>query len=150
MCIFAALILSSEIKAVEPKEKLDDKALEVRAREISKNLRCLVCRNENIDSSNAELAKDLRVLVRERLLIGSSNDEIINYVVDRYGNYVLLKPKLQGSALILWLFGPVLLLVGSIGFFFSNWVQRKSTNITKNIPRLTHEELDELKSLTND
>lgn len=103
--------------AVQPDEVLDDPALEERARELSKGLRCLVCRNESIDESNADLARDLRILVRERLVEGDSNDEVIEFVVDRYGEYVLLKPRFDGSTWILWAAGPaMLLLAAGIGF----------------------------------
>ena len=98
--------------AVEPGEMLDDPVLEARAREISKNLRCLVCRNENIDSSNAGIAADLRVLVRERLVAGDSDAQVISYIVDRYGEYVLLRPARSWSNLALWASGPVLFLTG--------------------------------------
>lgn len=98
--------------AVQPDEILPDAAMEARAREISKELRCLVCRNENIDESNAELARDLRLLVRERLVDGDSNPEVIDFVVDRYGEYVLLRPQTDGANLILWLAGPAMLLAG--------------------------------------
>lgn len=105
--------LAAPAWAVEPDEVLDDPVLEQRARELSKGLRCLVCRNESIDESNAELARDLRVLVRERLLEGDSDDEVIEFVVDRYGEYVLLNPRATGANLILWLTAPVLLLAGA-------------------------------------
>lgn len=98
--------------AVEPGEILDDPVLEERAREISKGVRCLVCRNESIDESNAELARDLRILVRERLVEGDSDDEVINFLVSRYGEYVLLKPRPTGVNLILWIAAPLLLLMG--------------------------------------
>lgn len=98
--------------AVEPGEMLADPILEARAREISKNLRCLVCRNENIDSSNAGIAGDLRVLVRERLVAGDSDEQVISYIVDRYGEYVLLRPARSWSNLALWAAGPVLFLTG--------------------------------------
>lgn len=98
--------------AVQPDEVLADPALESRARELSKGLRCLVCRNESIDESNADLARDLRLLVRERLQAGDSDDEVIDFVVDRYGEFVLLKPQTTGSNLLLWLAGPAMLLVG--------------------------------------
>jgi cytochrome c-type biogenesis protein CcmH len=98
--------------AVEPGEMLADPILEARAREISKNLRCLVCRNENIDSSNAGIAGDLRVLVRERLVAGDSDEQVISYIVDRYGEYVLLRPTRSWSNLALWAAGPVLFLTG--------------------------------------
>lgn len=96
--------------AVQPDEVLPDPALESRAREISEGLRCLVCRNENIDESNAGLARDMRLLVRERLVAGDSNDDVVDFVVDRYGEYVLLNPTTQGSNLILWLAGPAMFL----------------------------------------
>jgi len=106
-----SLLLAVPAFAVEPDEVLDDPVLETRAREISKGLRCLVCRNESIDESNAELAKELRVLVRERLVEGDSDEEVVDYLVDRYGEYVLLKPKATGANLVLWVAGPVLLIV---------------------------------------
>ena len=113
------LLLAGAAFAVEPDEILADPALEERAREISKGLRCLVCRNESIDESNAELARDLRLLVRERLEEGDTDSEVIDFVVARYGEYVLLAPRAEGSTLILWLTGPVLLIVAAlIGFFY--------------------------------
>ncbi len=113
----AAAVLSMPcalpVPAVEPHEILDDPVLESRAREISRNLRCLVCRNENIDSSNAELAADLRLLVRERLTAGDGDEEILEYVTDRYGEYVLLYPRPRGANLLLWAAGPIVLLAGA-------------------------------------
>ena len=110
-------------QAVEPDEVLSDPALETRAREISKGLRCLVCRNESIDESNAQLAKDLRVLVRERLTAGDSDAEVMDYVVDRYGEYVLLRPTTRGANWLLWAAGPLMLVVaGGIGW---NFVRRR-------------------------
>jgi cytochrome c-type biogenesis protein CcmH len=94
--------------AVEPSEILSDPVLETRAREISKELRCLVCQNQSIDDSNAELARDLRVLVRERLTQGDSDSEVIDYVVSRYGDFVLLNPPFKGTTYVLW-FGPGLI-----------------------------------------
>ena len=111
------LMLASPALAVEPSEMLDDPELEARARVISKGLRCVVCQNENIDDSNAGIAADLRVLVRERLTIGDSNTEVVQYIVDRYGEYVLLKPTFFGNNMILWLSGPLLLLGGGFGAF---------------------------------
>ena len=106
------LLVASPLWAVQPDEILPDPAMEARARDISAGLRCLVCRNESIDESNAELARDLRLLVRERLLEGDSNDEVVAYIVDRYGEYVLLRPTLTGSNLLLWLAGPAMALLG--------------------------------------
>ncbi|SPH17704.1 Cytochrome c-type biogenesis protein CcmH [Defluviimonas aquaemixtae] len=108
--IFALCLLAAPAFAVQPDEILDDPALEARARELSKGLRCLVCRNENIDESNAGLARDLRLLVRERLVAGDSDDEVIAYLVDRYGEYVLLQPTATGGNLILWIAGPAMFL----------------------------------------
>ena len=109
--------------SVEPGEVLDDPILEERARNISKGLRCLVCQNESIDDSNASLAKDLRILVRERLVAGDSNDEVLSFIVERYGEFALLKPRTDGSNLILWLSGPLMLLIAliiSFSFIKSN------------------------------
>ncbi len=106
------LALASAAFAVEPDEILDDPVLEERARELSKGIRCLVCRNESIDESNAELARDLRILVRERLVEGDSDDEVIDFLVSRYGEYVLLTPRATGANLVLWLAAPVLFLGG--------------------------------------
>ena len=99
--------------AVQPDEVLDDPALESRAREISAGLRCLVCRNESIDESNANLARDLRLLVRERLVAGDSDTDVISYVVERYGEYVLLKPTTGGANWLLWAAGPLMLLMAA-------------------------------------
>jgi len=112
--IAVAMTLASSAWAVEPDEVLADPALEARARELSKDLRCLVCRNESIDESNADLARDLRVLVRERLVAGDSDGEAMDFIVDRYGEYVLLRPKVNGANWLLWAAGPVMLLLALI------------------------------------
>ena len=119
----AFLLLATPAFAVEPGERLDDPVLEDRARTLSQDLRCLVCRNESIDESNAELARDLRVLVRERIVMGDSDDEVIAYLVDRYGEYVLLRPDRSGANLALWLAGPILLLVAAGGA--GVWIARR-------------------------
>jgi cytochrome c-type biogenesis protein CcmH len=110
--ILLAVMVSSPAAAVQPDEVLPDPALEERARDISAGLRCIVCRNESIDESNAELARDLRLLVRERLVAGDSDAEVVSYVVDRYGEFVLLRPPMTGSTIALWLAAPVLLVLG--------------------------------------
>jgi len=97
-------------RAIEPAEVLTDPALEGRAREISKELRCLVCQNQSIDDSDAELAQDLRQLVRERLVAGDTDNQVVEYVVSRYGDFVLLKPPLKPETFALW-FGPAILAV---------------------------------------
>lgn len=131
--------------SVEPSEILDDPALEERAREISKGLRCLVCQNESIDDSNASLAKDLRVLVRERILAGDSDTEVLNFVVNRYGEFALLKPSLSGSNLVLWLSGPFMLFLAiiiSTSFIRSN--QRFGRNNHSSLSEVEKKELDKI------
>ncbi len=104
--------------AVLPDEVLDDAVLEGRARSISTLLRCLVCQNQNIDESAASLARDLRLIVRERLVDGDTDNQVLEFVVDRYGEFVLLKPRLTPGTILLW-FGPAgLIIIGSIGIFF--------------------------------
>lgn len=104
--------LHSPALAVQPDEMLADPALEARARAISRELRCLVCRNESIDDSNADLAHDLRVLVRERLVAGDTDAQVKQFLVDRYGEFVLLKPTFSAANAALWLAGPAVFLVG--------------------------------------
>ena len=111
--VFAAVMLASPAFAVRPDEVLPDPVLEARARELSQGLRCLVCRNEDIDESDADLAHDLRVLLRERLVAGDTDAQAVAYIVARYGEFVLLKPTTTGANLILWLAGPALLLGGA-------------------------------------
>ncbi len=113
--LFLILMLASPVMAVEPSEMLSNPVLEARARVLSKGLRCLVCQNENIDDSNAGLASDLRILLRERLVAGDTDAQAVQYIVDRYGEFVLLKPTFSKSNLALWLTGPGLLLLGGIG-----------------------------------
>ena len=114
-CVQALLLaaaLSSTALAVEPNEMLPDPALEARARAISQGLRCLVCQNESIDESGASLAHDIRVLVRERIKAGDTDQQVVDYLVARYGEFVLLKPPLSWHTVALWGLPPALLLVG--------------------------------------
>jgi len=101
--------------AVLPSEMLADPGLEARAREISNELRCLVCQNQSIDESNADLAHDLRVLVRERLKVGDSDAQVIAYIVDRYGEFVLLKPRVEPATYLLWLTPLLAVVLGAAG-----------------------------------
>ncbi len=136
-------------RAVEPDEVLKDPVLEQRARVISKDLRCLVCQNQSIDDSNADLAKDLRILVRERLKKGDTNSEVVQYLVDRYGEFVLLNPRITPHTWILWFAAPVTLLL-SIFWLFRTGRRRKaqmrkppsalSEAEQKRISELMHEE----------
>lgn len=114
--LLAALVLlaTGPAGAVQPDEVLDDPLLEERARDISANLRCLVCQNQSIDDSDAPLARDLRLLVREQLKTGKSDEEIFDYVVARYGEFVLMKPVVAPHTLLLWLAPPILLILGLI------------------------------------
>jgi len=129
--------------AVEPDEILSDATLEKRARDISQNLRCLVCQNESIDESNASLARDLRLLVRERLMEGETDEEVIEFIVDRYGEFVLLRPQVNGVNLILWALAPISLLLSLIfsGAYIFN--KNRSVKVVKPTP-LTNEEKDKL------
>ncbi len=101
--------------AVEPDEVLSDAALEARARVLSKELRCMVCQNQSIDDSQAPLARDLRVLVRERLQAGESDQQVISFLVARYGEFVLLRPRLSWHTALLWLGPAAVLLIGACG-----------------------------------
>ena len=107
-----ALLAAAPAGAVQPDEVLDDPALEARARALSAELRCMVCQNQSIDDSDAELARDLRVLVRERIAAGESDEEVLDFVVDRYGEFVLLRPRLSLRNALLWAAPIVLLLAG--------------------------------------
>ncbi len=114
--LLVLMLLGSPAWAVQPDEILSDPVLEERARDLSKGLRCLVCRNESIDESNASLARDLRILLRERLVAGDTDAEAVDFIVDRYGEYVLLNPPASGSTWLLWGAGPLmLLLAGGVG-----------------------------------
>lgn len=108
----ALAMLAGPALAVRPDEMLPDPAQEARARALSQGLRCLVCRNESIDDSDADLAHDLRVLLRDRIKAGDSDQQAVDYIVARYGEFVLLNPTAKGGNLILWLAGPAALLLG--------------------------------------
>lgn len=105
------MLWAAPVVAVEPHEMLSDPVLEERARALSAGLRCPVCKNESIDESNAQLAAELRLVVRDRLTAGDTDEEVVQYLVARYGEYVLLRPTAEGANLILWLAAPVLLLM---------------------------------------
>jgi len=112
LSLFFVLLVSSHAFAVEPDEMLSNPALEARARAISKQLRCMVCQNESIDESQAPLARDLRALVRQRIMAGDSDTQIIDFLVSRYGEFILLKPPLSWNTLALWGAPPALLILG--------------------------------------
>jgi cytochrome c-type biogenesis protein CcmH len=134
--------------AVQPDEVLDDPVLEARARELSKGLRCLVCRNESIDDSNADLARDLRLLVRERLVAGDSDDEALTFLVDRYGEYVLLNPRAGGSNWILWGAGPGMLIIA--GLVGATYLRRRSRAAAPGEAALSEAEATRLSEIMKD
>lgn len=112
--------LSAPALAVRPDEVLADPALEARAREISEGLRCLVCQNQSIDDSDAPLARDLRLLVRERIAAGNTDQQVMDFLVARYGEFVLLKPPVESRTLLLWLVPPLVLLGGGLALWLGN------------------------------
>jgi cytochrome c-type biogenesis protein CcmH len=115
--VLFALAASSGALAVQPDEILPDATLETRARVLSKELRCMVCQNQSIDDSDAPLARDLRVLVRERLQAGDSDHQVIDFLVSRYGEFVLLKPRFSPHTALLWLGPAAILLIGALAVF---------------------------------
>lgn len=120
LAIFALLLaLTAPTFAVQPDEVLQDSQLEARARALSRHLRCMVCQNQSIDDSDAPLARDLRLLVRERLSAGDSDSQVIDFLVSRYGEFVLLKPRFEWHTAGLWLLPPAILLAGVIAVFLS-------------------------------
>lgn len=118
LVLMALPMLVQPALAVNPDEVLDDPALEARARVLSAKLRCLVCQNQSIDDSDAQLARDLRVIVRERLVAGDTNDQVLDYLVARYGEYVLLKPRFGAHTIILWVSPFVILAAGALFLLF--------------------------------
>jgi cytochrome c-type biogenesis protein CcmH len=142
-----ALLAACPAHAVEPDEVLQDPALEARARTISEGLRCLVCQNQSIDDSEAPLAKDLRLLVRERLKAGDSNEQIVDVIVARYGEFVLLKPRFETHTLVLWLATPAVFLVALLIIALA--YRRRRAEAT-NPPLLSVAERRKLKRLVGD
>ena len=147
--VLALALVGSPAGAVEPDEMLADPVLESRARDISKILRCLVCQNQSIDDSNAGLARDLRIIVRQRLVAGDSDGEVFDFVVDRYGDFVLLKPPFKATTYVLWI-GPGL--IGSLGLlavavFFR---RRRAAAGPEAPPPLSDEEKKRLEALLED
>ena len=112
-----ALVVAAPAFAVQPNEMLKDPALEARARALSAQLRCLVCQNESIDESDADLARDIRLLIREKIVHGESNAQIRNFLVSRYGDFILLKPPFKLSTLLLWFSAPLALLAGGLAIW---------------------------------
>lgn len=145
LALALALLLPGSAGAVQPDEILSDPALEARARTLSKDLRCVVCQGESIDDSNADIARDLRLLVRERLEAGDSDSEVLEFVVARYGEFVLFRPAFTLGNAVLWLAGPVLLLVGG-GLAFA-FVRRNARTAPPAAPPLSPEEQARLQAI---
>ena len=141
LCIGAAL-------AVQPDEVLKDPALESRARALSQELRCMVCQNQSIDDSDAPLAKDLRVLVRERLSAGDSDSQVIDFLVARYGEFVLLKPRFSAHTLLLWLAPFGVLIIAGIAFLAA--ARRAKAPSAATEPKLSEEEEARIAALVKD
>lgn len=142
-----ALVLSfaaTDAQAVAPDEMLSNPVLEKRARTISSELRCMVCQNESIDDSNADLAKDLRLLVRERLVAGDTDEQVLDFLVARYGEFVLLKPRLQMSTILLWGFPIGALIIGGTAIVLA--IRRRRANSVETAP-LSESEKKQLKKL---
>jgi cytochrome c-type biogenesis protein CcmH len=142
--VLALMLLASPVLAVQPDEMLQDPALEARAREISREIRCPVCQGESIDDSNAPISRDLRIIIRERIVAGDTDAEVVDYIVARYGEFVLFNPRAEGSNLILWLAGPALLLVavavGAVAF-------RRRAQTARGDDRLSAEEEARLRKI---
>ena len=144
MLILSIIIsLPLNVVAVEPSEILQNPQLETRARSLSQNIRCLVCQNQSIDDSNASLAKDLRKIVREQLVSGASDDEIYNFLIERYGDFVLLRPPVKATTYILW-YGPLFIFFAGLSLSVLFLIRRK--RVLPEEP-LSPEEQEELSSL---
>jgi cytochrome c-type biogenesis protein CcmH len=140
-------IASNSSLAVQPEEMLKDPKLEARARELSRELRCMVCQNQSIDESEAPLARDLRLLVRERLAKGDTDQQVLDFLVVRYGEFVLLKPPLESRTIILWALPPVALLAGAVGLVFA---MRRRRTVQLEPATLSTEERRKLSTLVDE
>lgn len=144
LALLLVVFTSTSAFAVKPDEVLANPALEARARSISEGLRCMVCQNQSIDESDADLARDLRLLVRERLTAGDSDAQVVDYVVSRYGEFVLLKPRFSMRTILLWAAPLFVLLAGGVGIFASTRRRRSES------PSLSAEENAKLDAILRD
>jgi cytochrome c-type biogenesis protein CcmH len=143
LTVFAA----SNVQAVQPDEIMSDPVKELRARDLSRELRCMVCQNQSIDDSDAPLARDLRLLVRERIAAGDSDAQVIDFLVARYGEFVLLKPRLERHTLLLWLLPPLALAGGGLTLWIYGRRRSKSAAGDQSLFKLTAEEEARLERL---
>lgn len=150
LVIVALMLLSwPAAYAVQPDEIMSDPAKEARARDLSRELRCMVCQNQSIDDSDAPLARDLRLLVRERIAAGDSNSQVLDFLVVRYGEFVLLKPRFEPQTLLLWLLAPLLLAGGGLALWLQ--IRRRAQNgADVPAPPLTPDEEARLAALMSD
>ncbi|WP_426412932.1 cytochrome c-type biogenesis protein [Bradyrhizobium ganzhouense] len=151
MVAFVALVLlaAPAAYAVQPDEIMSDPVKEARARELSRELRCMVCQNQSIDDSDAPLARDLRLLVRERIAAGDSNAQVLDFLVARYGEFVLLKPRFERQTVLLWLLAPLLLAGGGLALWRQNR-RRARSGADGPPPPLTPDEEVRLAALMSD
>jgi cytochrome c-type biogenesis protein CcmH len=145
--VLAALAVS-QARAVLPDEVMADSAKEARARNLSRELRCMVCQNQSIDDSEAPLARDIRLLVRERIAAGDSNTQVLDFLVARYGEFVLLKPRFETQTLVLWLLTPFLLIGGGLALWFQ--ARRRSQGSEAASRALTADEEARIAALIGD
>jgi cytochrome c-type biogenesis protein CcmH len=144
LSLVLALVAAPIAHAVQPDEIMSDPAKEARARDLSRELRCMVCQNQSIDDSEAPLARDLRLLVRERIAAGDSDKQVIDFLVARYGQFVLLKPRFERETLVLWLLTPLLLIGGGLAL----WLQaRRRGRRNSDVAGLTADEEARLAAL---
>ena len=148
-CVFVILVLAgSSAHAVQPDEIMSDSAKELRARDLSRELRCMVCQNQSIDDSEAPLARDLRLLVRERIASGDSDAQVLDFLVARYGEFVLLKPRLNPHTWLLWLLPPLALAGGGVALWIHGRRRSKSAEMDdQSLFKLTADEEARLERL---
>ena len=144
--LLLSLEMTGTATAVQPDEMLKDSALESRARDLSRELRCMVCQNQSIDDSEAPLARDLRLLVRERLTKGDSDQQVLSFLVSRYGEFVLLRPPLEWHTLLLWGLPPAALAAGTIGLFI---MSRRRRSMAAEADPLSRDEEQRLSTLVD-
>jgi cytochrome c-type biogenesis protein CcmH len=147
-CLFAIAVLAgSPARAVQPDEIMSDPAKELRARDLSRELRCMVCQNQSIDDSEAPLARDLRLLVRERIAAGDSDAQVLDFLVARYGEFVLLKPRLNPHTWLLWLLPPLALAGGGLALWTHGRRRSRSSSVVEAAATLTPDEEARLTAL---